>query len=69
MFDYVKQPRDLTKYTLMRGVTDFGNLNQYNMYETGYSFFTIVSVPKFLEVLASESSKLFNNLAELSTYS
>ncbi len=71
MFDYLKQPRDLTKYTLMRGVTDFGNLNQYNLYETGYSFLTIVSVPKMLEMLAAENSNfasIWNNYLHILEY-
>jgi len=71
MFDSLKKPRDLTKYTLMRGVTDFGNLNQYNLYETGYSFLTIVSVPKYLETLAAQDSNfavLFQNYLHILEY-
>ena len=38
-----------TKFTLMRGVTDFTNLVQFDLYETGYSFLICLSIPKFLE--------------------
>ena len=71
MYDFLKKPRDITKYTLMRGVTDFGNLDQYNLFETGYSFLTIVSVPKWLETLASTDSNfatLFANYLHILEY-
>ena len=55
MFENLKQPRDITKYTLSRGVTDFGNLNQFNMYESGYSFLILVSIPKFLDILSQKN--------------
>lgn len=55
MFENLKKPRDITKYTLSRGVTDFGNLNQYNLYETGYSFLVLVSIPKFLDILSQKN--------------
>lgn len=56
MFENLKKPRNLTQYKLMQGVTDFGNLNQFNLYESGYSFLVVCQVPKFMEVLASENS-------------
>jgi len=71
MFENLKTPKDITKYTLMRGVTDFGNLNQFDLYETGYSFLTIISVPKYLETLASENSnfdRLFKNYLHVLEY-
>lgn len=56
MLKYVKMPRNITQYTLMRGVTDFGNLHQYDLFEKGYSFLTVVSIPKFIEKLAEQNS-------------
>lgn len=56
MFSNLKKPRNLTQYKLMQGVTDFGNLNQFNLYETGYSFLVVCQVPKFMELLAAENS-------------
>lgn len=64
MFDYLKSPRDLTQYSLMTGVTDFGNLVQFNMYETGYAALICIKIPKFLEKLADTQPKyapLINN--------
>ena len=52
MFDYLKAPRDLRQYNLMTGVTDYGNLVQFNMYESGYAALFCVKIPKFLEKLA-----------------
>lgn len=64
MFDYLKKPRDLTGYNLMAGVTDFGNLIQFNMYESGYAALIVIKIPKFLEKLADSQPKyapLINN--------
>lgn len=63
MFDNLKTPRNLTQYTLMQGVTDFGNLAMWNLYESGYSFLKVVSVPKFLEVLGEEDDQVSSILA------
>lgn len=71
MFDNLKKPRNLTQYKLMQGVTDFGNLNQFNLYESGYSFLVVCQVPKFMEVLASENSSfqdLLDNYVHILEY-
>lgn len=57
VFSNLATPDDLTKYTLFRGVTDFANLAQFNLFETGYGFFIVVSVPKFLRELANKSTE------------
>lgn len=56
MFHGTRDVVDLTKYMLMRGVTDFGNLEQFNLYETGYSFLVVMSIPEFLRQLALGSA-------------
>lgn len=61
MFEYLKTPRDLTGYNLMRGVTDFGNLVQFNLYESGYAALFCVKIPRFLEKLA-ETNTEYNTL-------
>ena len=48
--NYIKMPRNVTEYTLMKGVTDFSNLKQFDLFESGYSFLTVVSVPRFMQV-------------------
>ena len=55
-FGSVKQIRSITQYDLFRGVTDFGNLGQFDYYETGYSFLFVIQGPKFLNMLADKSN-------------
>ena len=57
IFSHLSTPRDLSKFTLMRGVTDFGKLEQFNLYESGYSFLIVTRVPKFLQELANKNSE------------
>lgn len=56
LFQGLKQPKNLTTYNLMRGVTDFGNAAQWDLYEGGYSFLMVVSIPRFLEVLGANNT-------------
>ena len=62
LFKHLKTPRDLTGYKLMTGVTDFGNLVQFNMYETGYAALVCVKIPKFLEKLADAHAETYGQL-------
>lgn len=57
MFSSVKVPRNLCQYRLFRGAADFGNLRQWDLYEKGYSFLTVVTVPEFVRILAEEGIK------------
>lgn len=71
IFAGLKTPRDLTQYSLLRGVTDFSNLAQFNLFETGYSFMIPVAIPKFLESLAlqnTEYSQLINTYKHVLQY-
>lgn len=58
--NYIKMPRNVTEYTLMKGVTDFSNLKQFDLFESGYSFLTVVSVPRFMQLLAAQDTKIKN---------
>lgn len=49
MFTDLKEPRDVTAYTLFRGTTDFTQLQQFDLYESGYPYLVMVSMPQFLE--------------------
>ena len=62
MFEHLKKPRDISKYTLSRGVTDFGNLDQFDLYESGYSFLIVVSIPAFLDKLAETKPEVYGTL-------
>ena len=57
MFSMVKVPRNLCQYRLFRGAADFGNLQQWDLYEKGYSFLTVVSVPTFIQYIAAGTNK------------
>ena len=52
MNNFVKKPRNLTEYTAYRGVTDWTQIGQFDQFETGYSFLSVISMPKFMRRLA-----------------
>ena len=56
MFKNVKVSKSLTNYDLYRGITDFGNLEQFNVFESGHSFLSILEIPRFLTKLKSKDS-------------
>ena len=62
MRTYVKKPFSIASYTQMRGVIDFSNASQFNMYEKGYQFLTVISRPKYIEMLADEDPEVANAL-------
>lgn len=62
MFDHLKKPADFTKHNLMYGVTDWGRLNQFNLFETGYSFLYVVDTPEFLKRLGKNNADVQNLL-------
>lgn len=49
---YTKKAKSVAEYAMMRGVTDFSNAEQFNLYEKGYQHLCIISKPIFLEKLA-----------------
>ena len=51
-FKGLKTPRDILRYNLMRGVTDFSNLEQWDFYEKGYPFLVVIKAPDFMMDLA-----------------
>lgn len=57
-FKGLKTPRDLLNFNLMRGVTDFSNLEQWDLYEKGYPFLCVLSIPTFLTELAARDKKI-----------
>ena len=63
--------RDLSKFTLMRGVTDYANLEAYNLYESSYSFLVLVQVPEFMKKLCDQNSeykKMFDTYCHILEY-
>lgn len=62
MNTYRKKPYSIASYTKMRGVIDFSNASQFNMYESGYQFLTVISRPRYIEMLAEEDTEVANAL-------
>lgn len=58
MFTDLKTPTDLSGYTLFRGTTDFSQLQQFDLYESGYPYLVVVSIPKFLEKMANKDANV-----------
>lgn len=55
---HVKQPRNIAEFSLMKGVTDYTNMKQFDLFETSYGFFVVCSVPIFMDQLANRDPKL-----------
>lgn len=62
MKTYTKRPNSLAQFTMMRGTIDYSNANQFNFYESGYSYLIVLSRPKFIEMLADEDTEVANLL-------
>ena len=57
IFTNTLAPLDVTQFTLFRGVTDYTQLQQFDLYETGYSYLITLQFPVFLNALAKASSE------------
>lgn len=71
IFSDTLTPRQVTSFTLMRGVTDFSNLQQYDLFETGYSFLICLQIPKFLsnaKAISDNYEMLINNYCHIIEY-
>ena len=62
LFSNLKKCDDLRQYNLMYGVTDFSELEQFNMYESGYQFLKVIQIPKFIEELAKHNTAVYEPL-------
>lgn len=58
MLNYIKAPRNISEFTLMKGVTDYSNLRQFDAFETSYGFLVVCSVPKFMSELAGKDTRV-----------
>lgn len=58
IFEGLKKPKSLKQYNYQKGITDFTNPAQWDLYEGGYSFLMVCSIPKFLEVLGQQNSDI-----------
>lgn len=46
--NYTITPRNLTQYKAYRGVTDFSQIGQFNQFESGYQFLSVISLPNMM---------------------
>lgn len=60
--DYTKKPVTAAQYTMMRGVTDFTNAEQLNMFEKGHGMIIVIDRPKFIEMIAEVDADVKNLL-------
>ena len=71
MFTDLRSPRDVTGYTLYRGTTDWTQLQQFDLFETGYPYLVMVSIPDFLSKMAAmdtEVATLVNSYKHIIEY-
>jgi len=71
IFDNTLSPNPVTSFTLFRGVTDYTNLAQFDLYESGYSFLILLDIPKFmdnLKAVSTQYSDLITNYRHLIEY-
>lgn len=71
IFSDLKHPRDLSKYTLYRGTTDWSQLHMFDEYEQGFPYLVLVSVPTFLERMADvddDVAELLNSYKHVIEY-
>lgn len=54
--NYSIKPRNLTQYSALRGVVDWSQIGQFDQYETGYAFLSVVKMPRFMEILAEHDA-------------
>ena len=52
------RPKNLVQYNAFRGVIDFSQPGQFDQFETGYSFLSVIKMPKFMEMLAEQDNGL-----------
>lgn len=60
--DYTKKPVTAAQYSMMRGVTDFTNAEQLNMFEKGHGMIVVIDRPKFIEMIAESDTDVKNLL-------
>lgn len=60
MFENLRQI-NTSAISNMRGLIDPSNLAQFNQFEGGYSIFSVVSIPKVLELLATSTAEILDS--------
>lgn len=71
--EYTKKPTSVAQYSMMRGVTDFTNAAQLNMFEKGHGMIIVIDRPVFIEKIiekykSKEVEDLLNNFCNILEY-
>ena len=69
--NYTIKPRNLTQYTAFRGVTDFSQIGQFDQYESGYHFLSVIQMPPFMTKLGevdTNSQAMVNSFKQMLEY-
>jgi hypothetical protein len=64
IFDQTLMPNPVTSFTLFRGVTDYTNLAQFDLYESGYSFLILLDIPAFMKKLKDVNKNSYGTLID-----
>lgn len=67
MVRYTKKALSTANFACMRGVTDFTNAAQFNLYESGYAHLYVISMPKWIESMAQQDNDV-KKMAETFKY-
>lgn len=60
MFEGTVTPKSVTKYNGHRGITDWGNVAQFDYYKKGYAFLVLLRMPVFINKLAEKNNDISN---------
>lgn len=67
MVRYTKKAYSTANFACMRGVTDFTNAAQFNLYEGGYSHLFVIAMPEYIKKLGENDPEI-NAMAETFKY-
>lgn len=56
MVRYTKKAYSTANFACMRGVTDFTNAAQFNLYESGYAHLYVISMPKWITTMGQQDT-------------
>lgn len=65
MVKYTKKANSAASFACMRGVTDFTNAAQFNLYESGYAHLYVISMPEWINQFPDKDVK---NMADTFKY-
>lgn len=67
MVKYTKKAQSAATFACMRGVTDFTNAAQFNLFESGYAHLYVISMPKWITEFSTYDTDV-KNMADTFKY-